>query len=556
MLMLRRLALCAIAAVSVAVTSSSCAQERRAMPLVSAPIVHAPAGALEGRLNGAIRVFKGIPFAAPPVGPLRWRPPQTAARWQGVRSAVEFGAACIQPRPRIATIYTSDIGPLNEDCLTLNVWTPADARGAPVFVWIHGGSLSGGSSKEMLYDGARLAARGIVVVTINYRLGILGYLAHRGLSAESPDNISGNYGLMDQIQALHWVHDNIEAFGGDPANVTIAGESAGGLSVMYLMAAPSARGLFAKAIAESAYMVSAQELRNENHGTPSAETTGASLVSALHAQNIAALRAMDAQTITDASAAVGFFPFLAIDGHLLQRQLVETFDRGEQAHVPLLAGFNSGEIRSLRFLTPPPPATVSAYEAAIRDRYDDLAPEFLRLYPSSNVQESMWATTRDALYGWTAERLAAKQSAIGQPSYLYLFDHGYPAMDAAGLHAFHASELPYVFGNLDRTPPLWPPIPATENEGALADAMLGYWSSFARTGIPSADHAPQWRPYSDRRAYMHFADAGPQAAEHIFPGMYELHEQAVCRRRATGDQPWNWNVGIISPPLHPSAHCQ
>ncbi|MBS0385526.1 MAG: carboxylesterase family protein [Proteobacteria bacterium] len=554
--MFSRLAVCFIAASSFALASSSCAEEGRAVSSASGPIVHAPAGALEGRMDGAIRVFKGIPFAAPPIGALRWRPPQASARWSGVRSAQEFGPACIQPTRHEQNIYTSDIGTPSEDCLTLNIWTPADARRAAVLVWIHGGSLTGGSSREMLYDGARLASRGVIVVSINYRLGILGYLAHPELSAESPDHISGNYGLMDQIQALRWVHENIEAFGGDPSNVTIAGESAGGLSVMYLMAAPSARGLFAKAIAESAYMVSAQELKQRNHGTPAAEDTGAHLVAALHAPNIAALRAMDAQAITDASAAMGFFPFLTIDGHLLQRQLVDTFDRGEQAHVPVLAGFNAGEIRSLRFLTPPPPATQAAYEAAIRERYNDLAPEFLRLYPGDHMQESMWATTRDALYGWTAERLVAKQSAIGQRGFLYLFDHGYPSMEAAQLHAFHASELPYVFGNLDRTPPLWPAIPDTQQEHALADAILDYWSSFARTGAPSSARAAHWRPYSEARAFMHFTDDGPQSAEHVFSGMYELHEQAVCRRRAAGDQPWNWNVGIISPPLRPSPQCQ
>lgn len=516
------------------------------------PIVEAPAGAVEGRLQDAIRVFKGIPYAAPPVGPLRWRPPQAAATWSGVRDATEFGAPCIQPPAGAPNLYTSDIGRASEDCLSLNIWTPADAHNAPVFVWIHGGSLAGGSGREMLYDGARLAQRGIIVVTINYRLGVLGYFAHPLLSAESPDGVSGNYGLLDQIQALHWVHDNIAAFGGDPANVTIAGESAGGLSVMYLMAAPSARGLFAKAIAESAYMVSAQELKQTSHGTPSAEATGERLATALHATDLASLRAMDAQQMANVATATGFFPFLAIDGHVLPDQLVNVFDRGEQAHVPLLAGFNSGEIRTLRFLTPPTPATASAYEAAIRAHYGDLAPEFLRLYPSTNLQESMWATTRDALYGWTAERLARKQTAAGVPAYLYIFDHGYPAMDNAGLHAFHASELPYVFGNLDRTPPLWPHIPPTDNERHFSDAMVEYWTSFVRTGHPVAAGFQDWPAYDGEGYFMAFMDR-PIVSRHLMPGMYDLHEEAMCRRRAAGDQPWNWNVGIISPDL--TARC-
>lgn len=499
---------------------------------------------MEGRADSALHVFRGIPYAAPPIGALRWRPPQALPRWSGVRSAAEFGAACVQP----TTAYTG-IGPTSEDCLTLNIWAPADARHAPVFVWIHGGALSGGASREAIYDGSHLAARGVIVVSINYRLGILGYLAHPELSAESPDGVSGNYGLLDQIAALRWVHANIRAFGGDPANVTIAGESAGGLSVMYLMAAPSARGLFAKAIAESAYMVSAQELKRDRYGTPAAETTGSVLASALHTPDLAALRAADAQTLTDGAAHLAFFPFLAIDGHVLPGQLVDVFDRGEQAHVPLLAGFNSGEIRSLRALAPPPPANAADYERIIHERYGDLADGFLRLYPSTDLQESVWANLRDALYGWTAERLVRKQTAGGQPAYLYLFDHGYPAANAAGLRAAHASELPYVFGTRDRTPSFWPTIPDTAEEHALSDAMIDLWTSFARTGRPTASPALTWPAYGAARNYMHFADDGPHVAQDLMPGMYALHEEAMCRRKQSGAAPWALNTGILSPQL-------
>ena len=233
-------------------------------------------------------------------------------------------------------------------------------------------------------------------------MGVLGWLAHPELSAESPEGVSGNYGLLDQIEALRWVRRNIGSFGGDPSNVTIAGESAGALSVMYLMAAPAARRLFSKAIAESAYMISVPELKEHKFGSPSAEESGTKLAAALHAPNIAALRAMDAAKLAEAAPAAMYFPWPTIDGHVLPRQLVDVFDRGEQAPVPLLTGFNSGEIRSLRILAPPPPATASEYESTIRDRYLDLADQFLRLYPSTNLQESVWATTRDALYGWTA----------------------------------------------------------------------------------------------------------------------------------------------------------
>jgi len=511
-------------------------------------VIATTAGQVVGRFDGALHAFKGIPYAAPPVGAARWKPPAPVKPWEGVRQATQFGPSCIQPVTPTPNVYTSDITPTSEDCLNLNVWAPAGAKGAPVFVWIHGGALVKGSSSEPMYDGARMAREGIVVVSINYRLGVLGYLAHPGLSTESPDGVSGNYGLLDQIAALRWVKENIGNFGGDPANVTIAGESAGALSVMYLMASPPARGLFAKAIAESAYMISTPALKEKVHGQMSSQEMGARLGGALKATSIADMRRADAQELTEAAAKLGFAPFATIDGKTLTRQLVETFESGEQAPVPLLAGFNSGEIRSLAFLAPPPPDSADKYEASIRDNYGDLADEFLRLYPSSNMQESVYATTRDGLYGWTAEQLIRKQVAIGQPAYLYYFDHGTPASDAAGLHAFHASELPYVFGNLDRTPKLWPAIPETAAENAMADAMLGYWSSFARSGTPQAEGAPAWPSYGTTAAYMDFGDA-PQAATNLLPGMYELHEEAVRRRRASGDQPWNWNVGLVSPKL-------
>jgi para-nitrobenzyl esterase len=516
------------------------------------PVVNAPAGPLQGKTEGALRVFKGIPYAAPPVGVLRWRAPVALLPWTKMRSAADFGPACIQSKAKLGSVYDQDIGSMSEDCLTLNVWAPADAHGAPVFVWIHGGALWGGASKEQLYDGTRLAERGVVVVTINYRLGVLGWLAHPALSRESPEQISGNYGLLDQIAALTWIKNNIAAFGGDASNVTIAGESAGGLSVMYLMASPPARGLFHKAIAESAYMVSTQELKHARHGTPSAEAAGALLAAALQAPNIATMRGMDAEALTTAAARAGFQPFGAVDGHILPKQLVDVFDAGEQAHVPLLAGFNSGEIRSLRILAPPVPADAATYEKEIRARYGDLADAFLKQYPSADLQESIWATTRDALYGWTAERLARKQAAIGQPSYLYLFDHGYPAEDDAKLHGFHASELPYVFGTIDRTPPNWPKIPAADK--ALSDAMIDYWTSFARSGTPRAANAPDWPLFGSDGAYMDITDA-PHPAKDLLPGMYALNEEVVCRRRAEGGTPWHWNVGLVSPKLPPKAGC-
>jgi para-nitrobenzyl esterase len=513
------------------------------------PVVDAPAGAVQGAAAGDIRVFEGIPYALPPIGALRWRPPMPLPRWK----ATAFGPACVQPQGGPPSVYSPAAPlPVSEDCLTLNIWAPAHAEHAPVFFWIHGGALLTGSSREALYDGRKLAEQGVVVVSINYRLGVLGWLAHPQLSAESPAGISGNYGLMDQIRALEWVRTNIGAFGGDPRQVTIAGESAGALSVLYLMSAPAAHPLFAKAISESGYMISMPALKRSVYGAPSAEAIGQMLGAGLQAPTIADLRAMDAQTLTDAAAKAGFPPFGVVDGKLLPEQMVDAFDAGRQAHVPLLVGFNQGEIRSLTMLAPKVPASAADYERTIRERYGELADTFLRLYPASAMGESIYAATRDGLYGWTAQRMAVKQTAAGAAAYLYLFDHGYPAMDAAGLHAFHASELPFVFGATGLTGPHWPAIPDTVNEHALSAAMVGYWTSFAKTGRPTAAGAPDWPAYGANGAFVHFTDA-PHPETALLPGMYQLDEQVVCRRRAAGVQGWNWNFGLAAPKLPPAA---
>ncbi|WP_010184874.1 carboxylesterase/lipase family protein [Sphingomonas sp. PAMC 26605] len=513
------------------------------------PVVAAPSGSVQGETKGDLHVFKGIPYARPPVGALRWRPTVPLPRWPGVRPATAFGAACVQPQGgKTVSVYTGDPMPVSEDCLTLNIWAPANAKTAPVFLWIHGGALVTGSSREPAYDGAKLAERGVIVVSINYRLGVLGYLAHPGLSAESPQHVSGNYGLLDQIAALHWVKANIGAFGGDASKVTIAGESAGGLSVMYLMTSPLAHGLFAQAIVESGYMISMPELRRSVYGAPSGEAAGQMLAGGLQAADIGALRGMDAQALTNAAAGMGYGPWGTVDGVVLTEQMVDSFGKGHQAPVPLLVGFNQGEIRSLRILAPKPPANAAEYEKGIRDRYGDLADAFLRLYPAADFKESILATTRDALYGWTAERMALKQTAIGQNAYLYLFDHGYPAMDDAGLHAFHASELPFVFGTYDRTTAHWPRIPDTAGEHALSDAMADYWASFTRDGVPTATKAPAWPAYGTAAAYLHFTDA-PHPETKLFPGMYAFNETVMCRKQATGKIGWNWNVGLAAPKL-------
>lgn len=529
-----------------AVLLAACSTPSASVPSANAPSAKTDIGMISGDLAGDVHVFKGISYAEAPVGDLRWKPPVPAAPFDADFVASDFGPACIQPRPREGSIYANPPEAVSEDCLSLNIWAPANASSAPVMVWVHGGALTAGSSGEPLYDGTKLAEAGVIVVSINYRLGVLGYLAHPELSAESPDGISGNYGLLDQVEALRWVQRNIAAFGGDPGNVTLAGESAGALSVMYLMAAPDARGLFHKAIAQSAYLIPTPELKAARHGHFAAEDVGSYIAQATGASTLASLRAMEAEALTAAAAAAGYVPWGTIDGKTLTRQLVDIFDAGEQAAVPILAGYNSGEIRSMRFLMLPVPESAEAYEEAIRERYGDLAEEYLRLYPASDLFEAALSAPRDALYGWTATRLVRDQAELGEAAYLYHFDHTYPAATALDLKGFHAAEIPYAFGNLRLTPRFWPKIPETADEQALSDAMLGYWVSFARDGQPTAEGAPEWPPYDAGKAHMAFAGT-PRPGTDLDPGMFELHETAMCRQRAEGSELWSWNIGVKAP---------
>jgi len=511
------------------------------------PIVTVAQGRLAGTSEGPLRVFRGIPYALPPVGERRWRPPSPPAPWPGTSDAAAFGPSCVQPPVPADSLYYDPPEAISEDCLTLNVWAPTPAQGAPVIVWIHGGSLRIGSSAEPLFDGANFARRGIVFVSINYRLGVLGWLAHPALSAESPHHVSGNYGLLDQIAALRWVRRNVAAFGGDPGNVTIMGESAGALSVAYLLASPLARGLFHKAILQSPNSRAFPELARPEFGLPSAEETGRALAASAGAGGIEALRSMHAETLARAAARARFAAQGTIDGWALTEQIVETFDAGRQARVPLLAGFNSGEVRSQRGFLPPAPSNAAAYEARIRRRYGALAPAFLRLYPASDIEGSMLAALRDAIYGWATERIVRQQAAVGQPAYLYLFDHCYPAARARDLCGFHASELPYLFGHVGRDaalPANWP-RPDGPAEAALSEAMMDYWAGFARTGRPSAPGRPLWPPYSDGEAFMRFSE-GPMAATNLLPGMFEMQEAWVGARRRAGEQ-WFLDVGVAAP---------
>jgi para-nitrobenzyl esterase len=331
-------------------------------------------GTVAGTLVDGLIQFRGIPYALPPVGNRRWKAPEPPVKWPGLFDASEFGPSCVQPPLRADSIYADEPVSMSEDCLTLNIWAPEDATDSPVIVWIYGGALQRGSSASPFYDGANFARQGIVFVSINYRLGVLGWLAHPSLSAESPERVSGNYGLLDQIQALRWVRENIASFGGNRDNVTVMGESAGALSVAYLLSSPKARGLFHKAIAESPNLRAFPMLDRPIYGMRSAEDTGTTFAKHAGADDLSALRAMNADELTQASVTGRFWAQGTIDGTVLPKQLIDTFDAGEQAKVPLLAGFNSGETRSQKLLLPPAPATANLYETEIARRYRDLAP--------------------------------------------------------------------------------------------------------------------------------------------------------------------------------------
>lgn len=508
----------------------------------------------QGRLAGrtdmhGVRSFKGIPYAEPPVGRGRWRPPVAAQGWTGVRDASDFGASCLEPPWPPQSIYADNPPKFSEDCLFLNVWAPSHAKHAAVIVFIHGGAFIRGGSWEPTYDGTHFAERGVVFVSINYRLGRLGWLALPELSAESPRGVSGNYGLLDQIEALRWVRNNIAAVGGDPGNVTIMGESAGGASMVYLLASPLARGLFHKAIGESLGIQSAPELKQENHGLPSGEEIGISFEKIMGAADLDALRAMDGQALAVA-AEKGLRNAGVIDGWVLPRQIVDVFDRKEEALVPVLVGFNRGEMQTLMRFMPSLPTSTEVYTTEINKRYGALAPEFLRLYPGTDARESMMAAVRDAIFGWSGVRVVRDIGNAGVPSYLYLFDHDYPAATARQLQSFHASELPYVFGQVgkDAALPVNWPVPEGSKEKALSESMMSYWVSFAQSGIPSAPHQPDWPRYAPKGSYLRFAEA-PEVSADLMPGMFELHEKVMQLERRAGNLPWDGNVGVAAPAL-------
>jgi para-nitrobenzyl esterase len=437
-----------------------------------------------------VRAFKGIPFAAPPVGPLRWKPPAAAPAWEGVRRTDRFGMNAAQG------VVFGDIDPTmpgtSEDCLYLNVWSSGSVGDRlPVLFWIHGGGFMVGHGAEPRYAGANLAARGMVVVTANHRLSALGFMAHPELTAESPHRASGNYGLFDQLAALKWVVENIASFGGDPAAITIAGESAGSISVSALMASPLARGLFHRAIGQSGGLFPPPVI-GYDEGREAAETLGVSFAKAVGAASLAELRAVPAERIVEAQKDFRFWPIA--DGYLLSRAPAEIFSAGEQNDVPLLAGWNRDE--GFNFDLRPGPS--ESYDAIVRRRVGEHADAVLAHYPAATPENSARELGGDLTINYGTWAWLEAQRKTGKADvFRYRFDHapkvpadwfgGRPVEEAG---AFHAAEIVYSLDNLGALP--W----AIEDaDRSTAAAMVGYWANFIRTGNPNGPGLPAWPSY-------------------------------------------------------------
>ncbi|MCC3157245.1 carboxylesterase family protein [Hymenobacter sp. 15J16-1T3B] len=476
--------------------------------------VRVASGVLEGSaLAGGVRVFRGVPFAAPPVGALRWQPPQPVQPWPGVRAATAFAARPMQQPVFGDMNFRSPAG--SEDCLYLNVWTPAAAarERRPVLVYFYGGGFIAGDASEPRYDGEAMARRGIVAVTVNYRLGVFGFLAHPELSQESGRHASGNYGLLDQNAALRWVQQNIAAFGGDPQQVSIAGESAGAMSVSGQMASPLSKGLFRRAIGESG------SLLNSSLGLTSltaAEQTGAGFAARLNAPSLAALRALPAEQLLAAAGqpdAPRFAPI--VDGYFLPQAAAAIFAAGQQARVPLLLGWNSEEMNA-GWLLGKQPVTPETYQQAVQKRFGDRAAEVLKLYPGATAAQAEQSATDlagDLFIAYSTWKWAdAHARTGGQPVYRYLFARPRPAMTpamgnaTAGLAggvvkadpaapkppvargAVHSAEIEYALGNLaTNTVYAWTP-----DDYKVSDVMQRYFANFIKTGNPNGGRLPTW----------------------------------------------------------------
>jgi para-nitrobenzyl esterase len=463
------------------------------------PVATTAEGRLRGVHEGALDVYRGVPYARPPVGPLRWRAPAASQPWKGIRAADAFSASCYQGWPvRGWGPYTAeylDVPRPSEDCLYLNIWTPGGGSGAPlpVLVWIHGGGFGGGSGAIEIYNGSRLAAQGIVVVTINYRVGPFGFLALPALEQQAPGEGAGNYGLEDMIAALRWIQRNIGAFGGDPGRVTIAGQSAGALGVDDLLIAPEARGLFAGAIAQSGSGMGVTALPREE-----ALRNGQQFADLLGAHTLAELRALPPEKI---QAALPSFPPSAADAgrpripfRPVLDAVVLTADAADGAspaasRVPLLTGYNSDEFLAME------PITARSFEHTARARYGTDADRFLALYPHEDDTAALQAAhdlARDnymaALLYWSRAHTARN----GSPVYAYLFAHPSPVSAPPSFGAFHTAEVPYVFGVLDRAR-----RPYTDADDAVSRQLQGYWLNFIRHGDPNGEGLAPWQAVTE-----------------------------------------------------------
>jgi para-nitrobenzyl esterase len=447
-------------------------------------------GQIEGSQRGTIRVFKGIPFAAPPVGMLRWRPPQPVQSWRGVRMATSFSPVCPQlgRYPPAAPQQTT-----SEDCLTLNVWSPAATGDGklPVMVWIHGGGLMNGSGSLPQYAGDQLAARGVVVVTINYRLGVLGFLVHPELKRESRHGGSGNYGLLDQIAALKWVNRNIAAFGGDPNRVTIFGQSSGSFSASILASSPLANGLFRRAIGQSGAVFEPIEL--DPLFTPNgAAEAGMHFASKAGANSLAELRRLPVASLLRQN----FNPQFNIDGHVIPSSPHDAYAAGKQNNVDLLVGTNASEGT---FFLDPKSVTVGNFDAVLGRTYPSLLLRAVGASPGKSDTDARKAAVsidtdmrfRYGMWAWATHALKSGKRRVffyrftGQPAY----QPGHPYY---GLGSTHGAELPYVFGDLDSRAAKW----ASEDR-ELASAIQQYWTNFAKSGDPNGSGLSRW-PMFDR----------------------------------------------------------
>jgi para-nitrobenzyl esterase len=464
-----------------------------ASPIASQP-VKVDGGLVSGAAGDkypAITVFRGIPFAAPPVGEGRWREPAPVKPWNGVRRADRFGASCIQQIRDVLKPWTYEFmthNEISEDCLYLNVWTGAKTAGErrPVFVYIYGGGFNSGSGQVPVYDGEALAAKGVLVVSMNYRVGVLGFLAHPELSRESGHRASGNYGMLDQIAALGWIRRNIAAFGGDPNRVTIAGQSAGAASVHFLTASPLAKGLFHGAIAQSGSRVAGASSPREM-GLAEAEQSGVKFAEAKGAQSIAGLRAMSWQKVVEPlpGQRLPFRPI--VDGYSLEAPVREVFAAGKQNDVPTMTGANKDENGAV----PNPKVTAAEFRKQAAERYPADVAALLRLYPAAEDGQARAASNdsardvaRTSMYLWAMERGRTARTK----AYTYYWTHPLPGEEIATYGAFHTSEVPYVFNTLYMSK-----RPYVKADQEIADRMSSYWVNFVRNGDPNGKGLSRWQ---------------------------------------------------------------